>query len=524
MRLSAGLLVLVPALALASPAVRYNEPTLPSSAHGTLEASVEALVAEVAVAQRREPPRPDPRLSRAAADLVRVTPPDGRPSNEVVQAALWLNGILEPPPHLILASMTTGPGGEEAMLAELRTQLPRALSQGRYRRVGVASRPLKDETLVIVALQESGLELDPVARALPANGGTSLRGRLLSPFERPEAMVTGPEGQVTRLQLGGDATRFSGSFRCGPRPGRYQIEVNGFDRFGATVLANFPVYCGVPAPSALPSGGQAPEDKLTDGPGAEAALVKLVNADRARAGLPPLASDARLRDVARAHSADMREHGFVGHVSPSTGSAADRLKRANIGAQLILENVARAYSPAEAERGLMESPGHRANLLNREVTQLGVGVATTTEGVGGARELLVTQLFTRPVEKLDAHSTAALRRRIDELRRGKRLPQLGVDAALDRVAQSTADELARGALKQDRAGEPLERALGTLASHYKSMRSVVAVGAGTDGLVGGMQDALVDGTATTCGIGLAAGKRADDSAAIFAVIVLATRR
>jgi uncharacterized protein YkwD len=523
MRLVAGLLLVVPSLALASPAARYNEPTAPSSAHGTLEASVEALVAEVAVAQRREPPRPDPRLARAAADLVRVTPPDGRPSNEVVQAALWLNGILEPPPHLILASMTSGPGGEQAMLAELRTQLPRALSQGRYRRVGAASRPLKDETLVIVALQETGIELEPVARALPANGGASLRGRLLSPFERPEAMVTGPEGQVTRLQLGGDATRFSGTFRCGPRPGRYQIEVNGFDRFGATVLANFPVYCGVAAPTTLPASGPSPEEKLTDAPGAEAALLKLVNADRARAKLPPLASDARLRDVARAHSADMREHGFVGHVSPTTGSAADRLKRAGVGAQLILENVARAYSPAEAERGLMESPGHRANLLNREVTLIGIGVVTT-EGVGGARELLVTQLFTRPIEKLDARSTSDLRRRIDELRRVRRLPALGVDAALDRVAQSTAEELARGALKQDRAGEPLERALGTLASHYKAMRSVVAVGAGTDGLVDGMQKALVDAGATTCGIGLAAGKRPDGSSAIFAVIVLATRR
>jgi len=139
------------------------------------------------VAQRREPPRSDPRLARAAADLVRVTPPDGRPSNEVVQAALWLNGIVEPPPHLILASMTSGPGGEQAMLAELRTQLPRALSQGRYRRVGAAARPLKDETLVIVALQETGIELEPVARsifALPWLGHT-LVGTTDNDYEGP---------------------------------------------------------------------------------------------------------------------------------------------------------------------------------------------------------------------------------------------------------------------------------------------------------------------------------------------------
>jgi hypothetical protein len=92
------------------------------------------------------------------------------------------------------------------------------------------------------------------------------------------------------------------------------------------------------------------------------------------------------------------------------------------------------------------------------------------------------------------------------------------------VAQSTARDLARGALRQDRAGAPLERALRELSVRYRAMRSVVAVGGSTDGLLGGMEKSLLDPGVTTCGIGLKDGKREDGSAAIFAVIVLATRR
>ena len=121
--------------------------------------------------------------------------------------------------------------------------------------------------------------------------------------------------------------------------------------------------------------------------------------------------------MARAHSADMLAHGFVGHISPTTGSAADRLRRAHIDAARILENVARAYSPGEAERGLMASPGHRANVLDREATHLGIGVAVgPPQKDGGATALLVTQLFIRPPDPVGAHSQPELRRGLDRLR------------------------------------------------------------------------------------------------------------
>jgi uncharacterized protein YkwD len=528
-------LLSIASLSRAAPVERYNEAVAPR-AQAPLEARIVALVAEVATRERREAPRPDARLERAAEDLARHTPPDGRPPNEQVQAALWLNGIVEPPPHLIVATTAPGAEGDEAVLKELRVQLPVALSQGRYRRVGVSAQPFlgpcaqrrvgcNDQVLVLVALQESGLELEPMPRALLNGGPAPLVGQLHAPFERPEAFVTSPDGQVTRLPLDGDVTHFRGTFHCGPSRGRYQLELAGEDRFGSSVLANFPIYCGVPAPAALPAPQpiSRADERLTDGPAAEAALVRLVNQDRVRAGLPPLQMDARLSAVARAHSADMQAHGFVGHLSPTTGSASDRLRRAGIDAALIAENVARAYSPGEAERGLMESPGHRANILNREVTRIGVG-AIISDGVGGARELLATQLFMKVPERLDAGSLRELKRAIDELRRTHGLKTLETDGALDQVAQSTAEGVAKGALKAERAGEPIERELGKLADRYKSMRSVVAASSGVTQVVGGVQKSLLDPEVTTIGAGLAEGHRPDGSPALFAVLVLATRR
>src|SRR2546423_4242662 len=90
----------------------------------------------------------------------------------------------------------------------------------------------------------------------------------------------------------------------------------------------------------------------------------------------------------------MVQHDFVGHISPRTGNAVDRMRRAGLAAPVVLENVARAFGPAEAEQGLMDSPGHRANILSREATHVGVGMMLGREG-SGRHELFVTQLYVR---------------------------------------------------------------------------------------------------------------------------------
>jgi uncharacterized protein YkwD/uncharacterized membrane protein required for colicin V production len=107
---------------------------------------------------------------------------------------------------------------------------------------------------------------------------------------------------------------------------------------------------------------------------AEQRMLELVNLERGRLGLPALVFDTALREVARAHSREMFELGYFSHTSPVTGSPADRIRRANIMPRVLGENLAYAPNVRIAHDGLMNSPGHRENILRPTYGRVGIGV------------------------------------------------------------------------------------------------------------------------------------------------------
>jgi uncharacterized protein YkwD len=122
-------------------------------------------------------------------------------------------------------------------------------------------------------------------------------------------------------------------------------------------------------------------------PSAEAAVLALVNQARAAAGCGAVTADPALAAVARAHSADMRDRDYFSHTSPEGLSPFDRAEQAGVDYSRA-ENIAYGQADAAAVmKAWLESPGHRANILDCELTKLGVGVA---EGTGGP---WWTQLF-----------------------------------------------------------------------------------------------------------------------------------
>ena len=121
---------------------------------------------------------------------------------------------------------------------------------------------------------------------------------------------------------------------------------------------------------------------------------RLVADDRSRFGLAALSWDPELAAIARAHSAEMAEQGYFAHVSPRTGSVADRLRHAGYPASFAAENIAMAPTLGEAQESLMRSPGHRAAVLSPEATHFGIGVVTRRDPRLGAVHHL-TQLFVR---------------------------------------------------------------------------------------------------------------------------------
>jgi cysteine-rich secretory family protein/TerD domain-containing protein len=132
------------------------------------------------------------------------------------------------------------------------------------------------------------------------------------------------------------------------------------------------------------------EETTQSGPLGE--VVERTNAERARHGLAPLTTDARLGAAAQAHSADMVRRGFFAHENPDGKQVWDRAVAAGYAYRKVAENIAAGQRTAEeVVRGWMESPGHRANILDRDLSQIGVGRAE-----GGSYDVYWTQVFGTP--------------------------------------------------------------------------------------------------------------------------------
>lgn len=129
--------------------------------------------------------------------------------------------------------------------------------------------------------------------------------------------------------------------------------------------------------------------ELTVDPETEQAMLALVNQERVKKGLSPLVFDTKLREVARSHAKDMFERGYFSHYTPEGLSPFDRMAQANISYNAAGENLALAPSVELAHRGLMESPGHRANILSSDFGRVGIGVMD-----GGIYGKMFVQEFT----------------------------------------------------------------------------------------------------------------------------------
>ena len=106
----------------------------------------------------------------------------------------------------------------------------------------------------------------------------------------------------------------------------------------------------------------------------EAEVIRLVNEIRVENGLEPLTQDWQLSRVARYKSQDMKDLGYFSHTSPTYGSPFNMMKSFGISYRAAGENIAKGYkTPAQVVDAWMNSPGHRANILNSTYTHIGVG-------------------------------------------------------------------------------------------------------------------------------------------------------
>ncbi len=143
--------------------------------------------------------------------------------------------------------------------------------------------------------------------------------------------------------------------------------------------------------TAAPKENKATQDSATNSGSLtadEQQMLDSVNKARAENNLPALQADLAVTKVARVKSKDMIDNNYFSHTSPTYGSPFDMLKSFSIHYVLAGENIAGNQTVAAAHDALMNSPGHRANILKADYTHVGIGIVD-----GGSYGKMFTQMF-----------------------------------------------------------------------------------------------------------------------------------
>ena len=116
------------------------------------------------------------------------------------------------------------------------------------------------------------------------------------------------------------------------------------------------------------------KQKLSVDEKAEAEMFKLVNGERRKIGTAELIWSPEIVPIARMHAKDMWERKYFGHVSPEGKDVGNRLDEAKVSYDIAGENLALAPTVSTSHTGLMNSEGHRANILDPKFKKVGIGV------------------------------------------------------------------------------------------------------------------------------------------------------
>jgi uncharacterized protein YkwD len=462
-------------------------------------------------------------LARAVADLLRARGAEPEPDGALARTAGWYLGEWAIGRRRDAAEGDrvarhfgfSGPllGAVAFSLTEHRDQWQAALTQVAanmiINRFGVKVSPGAGLAAVVIGAVEA--TLDPFARRLAAGETLRLRGELASRFKFGHLYLTGPDGKVLETRLPGRKLEQSLAL---PVAGAYKVEVMGDGASGPVIVVNVPVYVGVPEPGL--AAAAAPGPAAAPAALAEGRLLTLLNEARGKAGLPPLAPDPELRALALGHTEDMTRSGFFGHVSPNTGSAEDRARRAGVVLAVLGENIAQAATPELAHDSLMDSPGHRANMLRKDFTHVGIAVIPLPPP-----NLTATLVFGRRASAgTEATTAAQVLETIAALRTAKGVPPLARDRAFEAAAQAGIRVVTSG-------GAP-ERALAAANASLAAARDQPAQSRARRGCVQlyelvelsqlGQYPMLVD--ARVKRIGAAVAPRRRGNATVLAVVIL----
>ena len=477
---------------LSEPMKAYNSAWLKPHIKTPLQSGLLEEIRKASESLGVPPPENDPRLDVVATDLARLAADDINLDYSFIEFALHRQGVIEPSPDIV--KIEGGGSLTARLLNQLKGELPSLLTKEAYDRVGIGHYSGNKE-VTIMAFQQSGIKTNAIPFELPEEGQVPFRMELGADFTDPTLYMTRINGDVEKKAWSRKEDKeHSAYLDCKGEVGIQQVEVTAVNDRGPLVLANFPIWCGIDVPTTKTL--VFTDEVVRDADIGEQTMLQLVNRDRQKAGLSSLQWEPRLAEVARLHSQDMLLTDVVAHVLPSSGSADDRVRKKGVKTSLLLENVARTYGVIEAQTGLMNSAGHRANILNPQASHVGLGIVLGKE-VDGRREIFVTQLFARFPVKIDlGEAKKSLYKKIALRSPMRRSPEL------ENISDGFAQRIVDGMSAENGANWASEE-IGKSALSLTKINSFVTVVTDIDSV--DLNDVIKDPKITDVGVGVAQG-------------------
>jgi uncharacterized protein YkwD len=311
-------------------------------------------------------------------------------------------------------------------------------------RYGVRMSP--DGRRACVVFGSVDLEHDPIPRAPPVGHMLVVKGQVGPRFSSSQLYLAKPDGSIEEKTI--SSRRFEATYALSA-PGEYRLEIDGGDQTDSFVVANLPLYVGVPElmPASINAVPLTPEQTKSK-------LLALLNGARKTAGREGVEPDDELDEFALTHAVDMAQNSLVRHNSLTLGTLENRYRRSGIRASLFGENVDLTDTAERAVDSLLARPRERLVLLRSGFTHVGIGVAP-----GDGEGLFISIDFARrPSPAALPRSGADLALEIAKQRAARSLPIAKLDTIYSLAAQSGADAAANGSSAAG-ALESAERAL-----------------------------------------------------------------
>lgn len=360
------------------------------------ETAMESLV-ETAKGYGGDPLQMDPRLVLACRELAGEIQGDLSRRSEILSSdhfsgTLMQLGIYET--STSSRSYTYGTASDIQALISLHFSSERHV----YTHMGAGVAPPNGQGaigVVVFILSDVRADISPFPRAVTMPSSWTLKGRLVYSTRglKPNVLLTPPRGQVQPLPVKSSGNLFSVSVPFNQGPGIYRLEVvaagNGKSKNSALLEIKAGLSESANSATFKISGFDSkPEDEAQ----AEAMMIKMINQVRDKEGLGLLDVDYSLTEMAKSHSRDMKKNKYgIEHLSPEFGSISDRSLTAGLGDYQVRENLALNSNLVQAMNNLLQSPVHRAAILDPLVTHIGVGIAFDYES--GTRHYYVVQEF-----------------------------------------------------------------------------------------------------------------------------------